>query len=160
MGLAWRKASVWARHFARSWREHQDGLGESKDSAIKVAKLCRHKKERAEFWSRRFCLPEGITCQRSQKIRSQRQASTPVCWSVSDSRKAWRSGLSAQSAIRFVSGARCLSCVSVEEVFACTKRVVVSGRSGSPRRLDLHTEANADFWDCRQGHLEENYQNV
>jgi hypothetical protein len=39
---------------------------------------------------------------RSQKNQSQRQANTPLCWSVSDSRKAWRSGLSARSARRFV----------------------------------------------------------
>jgi hypothetical protein len=32
-----------------SRREHQDGLGESEDSAVKVAKLWRHKKKRAEF---------------------------------------------------------------------------------------------------------------
>jgi hypothetical protein len=42
----------------------------------------------------------------------------------------------------------------------CARRVVASGRSGSPRRLDLHREANADSRDCRQGHPEENYQNV
>jgi hypothetical protein len=66
-----------------------------KDSAIKAAKLCRHKKERAEFRSRRLRLFEGFAYQRSQKIQSQRQASTSLCWSVPDSRKAWRSGLSA-----------------------------------------------------------------
>jgi hypothetical protein len=32
MGSAWIKASVWARHFARSLRKHQNGLGESEDS--------------------------------------------------------------------------------------------------------------------------------
>jgi hypothetical protein len=49
-----------------------------------------------------FVYFEGFAYQRSQKIRSQRQASTPLCWSVSDSRKAWRSGLSAQFARRLV----------------------------------------------------------
>jgi hypothetical protein len=34
MGSAWRKASVWARHFAWSWREHQNGSGEPEDSTI------------------------------------------------------------------------------------------------------------------------------
>ena len=160
MGSAWRKASVWARHFAPSWREHQDVSVESKDSAIKAAKLCRHKKERAEFWRRRFCLPESIAYQRSQKIRSQRQASAPLCWSVSDSRKAWRSGLLAQSARRFVRGAWCLPCVLVEEVSTCARRAVASGRSRSPRRLDLHREACANSWDCRQSHPKEDHQNV
>jgi hypothetical protein len=136
-----------------------DSSGGSEDSAIKTAKLCRHK-ERAEFWSGRFCLPEGIAYQRSQKVRSQGQASTPICWSVLDSRKAWRSGLSAQFARRFVSDTWCISCVSVEEMSACARGAVASGRSGSPRRLDLHREANVDSGDCRQGHLEEHYQNV
>jgi hypothetical protein len=40
--------------------------------------------------------------QRSQKIWSQRQASTTLHWSVSDSHKARRSGLSSQSARKFV----------------------------------------------------------
>ena len=152
--------SVWARHFAWSWREHQDGSGESKDSAIKAAKLCRHKKERADFRSWRFCLPKGIAYQRSQKIWCQRQASAPICWSVSDSREAWRSGLWAQFARRFVSSAWCLSCVLVKEVSACARRAVASGRSRSPRRLDLHREANANAWDCRHSHPEVDYQNV
>jgi hypothetical protein len=69
---------------------------------IEAAKLCRHKKKRAEFRSWRFCLSESVTYRRSQKIRSQRQASTPLRRFVSDSRKAWRSGLSAQSARKFV----------------------------------------------------------
>jgi hypothetical protein len=107
-------------------------------------KLCRHKKERAKFRGWGFCLSKGIAHPRSQKIRSQRQASTPLHWSVSDSRKAWRSGLSAQFAIRFVSGARCLSCVSVEEVSVCAIRAVASGRSGGLGGLDLHREASAD----------------
>jgi hypothetical protein len=49
LGSAWRKAGVWAQHFTRNRREYQDGSGESKDSAIKAAKLCRHKKKRAKF---------------------------------------------------------------------------------------------------------------
>src|SRR5699024_6564157 len=102
MGSAWREAGVWARYFARSRREHQDGSRESEDSAIEAAKLCRHKKKRAEFRSRRLCLSESVTDQRSQKIRSERQASTPLHWSVSNSLKAWRSGLSAQPAREFV----------------------------------------------------------
>jgi hypothetical protein len=36
-----------------------------------------------------FFLPEGIAYKRSQKVRSQRQVSTPICWSVLDSCKAW-----------------------------------------------------------------------
>jgi hypothetical protein len=40
-------------------------LRESEDSAIKAAKLCRHKKKRAEFRSRRLCLSESVTDQRS-----------------------------------------------------------------------------------------------
>jgi hypothetical protein len=55
--------------------------------AIKAAKLCRYKKKRAEFRSWRFCLFESIAYQRSQKIRSQRHASTSLHWSVSDSRR-------------------------------------------------------------------------
>jgi hypothetical protein len=102
MGSAWRKASVRAGHSAGRRREHQDGSRESKDSAIKATKLCRHKKKRSEFRSRLLRLFESVTDQRSQKIRSQRQASTPLHWSVSDSRKAWRSGLSAQFARGFV----------------------------------------------------------
>ena len=62
----------------------------------------RHKKKRAEFRGWRFCQSESVTDQRSQKIRSQRQASTPLHWSVPNSLKAWRSGLSAQSAREFV----------------------------------------------------------
>jgi hypothetical protein len=91
-----------------------------------------------------FCLSESVAYQRSQKIRSQRQASAPLCWSVSDSRKAWRSGLSTQFARRLVRSARCLSCVSVEEVFVCAIRAIASGRSGGPGGLDLHREASAD----------------
>jgi hypothetical protein len=37
-----------------------------------------------------------------------------------------------------------LSCVSVEEVSMCARGAVASGRSRSPRRLDLHREANID----------------
>jgi hypothetical protein len=33
---------------------------------------------------------------------------------------------------------------SVEEVSACARRVVASGRSGGPGGLDLHREANTD----------------
>jgi hypothetical protein len=160
MGSAWRKAIVRARHSARSWREHQDGSRESKDSAIKAAKLCRHKKKRAEFRSRRLRLFEGFAYQRSQKIQSQRQASTLLCWSIPDSRKAWRSGLSAQFARRLVRSAWCLSCVSVEEVSACARRAVASGRSGGIGGLDLYREASIDSWDGRQSHPEEDYQNV
>jgi hypothetical protein len=58
-------------------------------------KLCRHKKKRAEFRGWRFCLSESVTDQRSQKVRSHRKTSTPLHWSVLDSRKAWRSDLSA-----------------------------------------------------------------
>ena len=47
-------------------------------------------------------LPESIDYQRSQKIWSQRQASTSLYWSISNSRKARRSGLSAQPARKFV----------------------------------------------------------
>jgi hypothetical protein len=32
-----------------------------------------------------------------------------------------------------------------KEVSACARGPVASGRSGSPRRLDLHREASADF---------------
>jgi hypothetical protein len=42
--------------------------------AQSAAKLCRHKKKRAEFRGWRFCLFESITYQRSQKIRSQRRS--------------------------------------------------------------------------------------
>jgi hypothetical protein len=70
--------------------------------AIKVAKLCRHKKKRAEFRGWRFCLSESVTDQRSQKVRSERQASTPLHQSIPDSRKAWRSGLSAQPTRKFI----------------------------------------------------------
>ena len=49
------------------------GQRESEDSAVKTAKLCRHKKKRAEFRSRRLCLSESVTDQRSQEVRSQRQ---------------------------------------------------------------------------------------
>jgi hypothetical protein len=49
LGSAWRKASVWARHFSRSRREYQDGLGEYEDSAVKAVKLCRRKEKRVEF---------------------------------------------------------------------------------------------------------------
>jgi hypothetical protein len=38
-----------ARHFSRSQREYQDGLREYEDITVKAAKLCRHKKKRAEF---------------------------------------------------------------------------------------------------------------
>jgi hypothetical protein len=37
-----------------------------------------------------------------------------------------------------------LSCVSVEEVSTCAREAVAIGRSRSPRRLDLHREANVD----------------
>jgi hypothetical protein len=53
-----------------------------------------------------------------------------------------------------------LSCVSSKEVSLCARRAVASGRPRSPRRLDLHREANADSGDCGQGHPEEHYQNV
>jgi hypothetical protein len=95
--------------------------------------------------------------QRSQKVWNQRQVSTPICWSVSDSRKAWSSGLLAQFARRFVNGASFLSCFSVEEVSAFAGGAVASGRSRSSRGLDLHREANADSGDSRQGHPEEHY---
>jgi hypothetical protein len=49
IGIILEKAGVWAQHFARSRGEHQDGSGETKDSAVNAAKLCRHKKERDEF---------------------------------------------------------------------------------------------------------------
>jgi hypothetical protein len=48
-----------------------------------------------------FCLFESIVYQRSQKIQSQRQASAPLHWSVSNSRKTRRSDLSAQPARNF-----------------------------------------------------------
>jgi hypothetical protein len=62
-------------------------------------------RRRAEFQSQRFCLSESIADQRSQKIRSQRQASASLYWSVTNSHKVWRSGLSAQSARRLVRSA-------------------------------------------------------
>jgi hypothetical protein len=45
--------------------EENIGPRESEDSAIKAAKLCRYKKKRAEFRSRKFCLSESVTDQRS-----------------------------------------------------------------------------------------------
>jgi hypothetical protein len=42
----------------------------------------------------------------------------------------------------------------------CARRAVASRRPRSPRRPNLHREANADSSGYRQGHPEEHYQNV
>jgi hypothetical protein len=159
-GSAWRKAGVWSRHFARSRREHQSSLRESKDSTVKVTQLWWHKKKRTEFWSGRLCLSEGVTYQRSQKVRSQGQLSTTIYRTVPDSGKAWRSGLPSQLTRSCVSGVICFPRVPAEEVPASTRGVVASGRIRSPRRPDISGEANADFGDCKQSHPKKYHQNV
>jgi hypothetical protein len=49
--------------------------------------------KRAEFQSGRLCLPEDVTDERSQNVRSQGQASTSIHRIVPDSGKTWRSGI-------------------------------------------------------------------
>jgi hypothetical protein len=51
LGSAWREAGVWARHFARSRREYQDGSGESEDNTVKTAKLRRHNEKEICPWA-------------------------------------------------------------------------------------------------------------
>jgi hypothetical protein len=65
----------------------------------------RHQKKRVELRSGGLCLPEGVTHQRNQKVRSQGQASTSIHMTVPDSSKTWRSGISAQPTRKFVSRA-------------------------------------------------------
>jgi hypothetical protein len=48
---------------------------------------------------------KGVTQQRNQKVQSQGQASTSIHWTVPDSSKTWRSGISTQPTIKFVSRA-------------------------------------------------------
>jgi hypothetical protein len=100
-----RKKQVFRPDILLEAEENIKMVRESEDSAIKAAKLCRHKKKISEFRGWRFRLSESVVDQRSQKVRSQRQASTPLHWSVLDSRKACRSGLSAQFARRLVHSA-------------------------------------------------------
>jgi hypothetical protein len=56
------------------------------------------------------------------------KASTSIYRAISDSSKTWRSGLSTQLTRESVSSVRCVSCVSVEEMLASTKRAVANGR--------------------------------
>jgi hypothetical protein len=50
----------------------------------------------------------------------------PIYWVVSDSSKTWRSGLSTQLTREFVRCARCVPCVSVEEMLESARRAVAS----------------------------------
>jgi hypothetical protein len=63
---------------------------------------------------------------RNQKVRIQRQTSTSLYWAVLDSSKTWRSGLSTQLTIESVRCARCVPCVSVEEMLESARRAVAS----------------------------------
>jgi hypothetical protein len=68
----------------------------------------------------------AVTHQRNQKVWSQRQASTLIYWAVSDSSKTWRSGLSTQLTRESVSCARCVPCVSIEQILESARRAVAS----------------------------------
>jgi hypothetical protein len=84
------------------------------------------------------CLFEGVTHQRNQKVWSKRQASTSIYWVVSDSSKTWRSCLPTQLTREFVHCARCVPCVSVEEMLESARRAVARRGSLSSRRSDLY----------------------
>jgi hypothetical protein len=90
----------------------------------------------------------------------QRQASTSIYRVVSDSSKAWRSGLSSQLTRKSVCCAWCVPRVSVKEMFASTRRAVANGRPWSSRRSNVYWEANSKIGDSRSGHSEEHYPDV
>jgi hypothetical protein len=57
---------------------------------------------------------------------TKRQASTSLYWVVSDSSKTWRSGLSTQLTGESVRCARCVPCVTIEEMLESARRAVAS----------------------------------
>jgi hypothetical protein len=124
LGPAWQKAGVWSGYFAWRRREYQNSSRESKDSTVQTAKLRWHQKKIVELRSGRLYLPEGVTHQRNQKVRSQGQARTSIHRTVQDLGKTWRSGIPTQPTRKFVSRAWCVLCVSAEEVFASTRRAI------------------------------------
>jgi hypothetical protein len=149
-----------SRHFVWSRREHQNGSREYEDSAVLSVKLCWHKKKRSKFRSGRLCLPEGVTYQRNQKVRSQGQASTSIHRTVPDSGKMGRSGISTQPTRKSVSRAWCVPCVSAEEVLASARKAIANRGSRGSRRLDLYREANSDSRDIRQSNSKKHHQDV
>jgi hypothetical protein len=91
----------------------------------------------------------------TKRFGVKRQASTSIYRAVSDSSKTWRSGLSTQLTRESIRNARCVPCVSVEEMLASTRRAVANRRPWSSRRSNVYWEANTDFGDISSGHLED-----
>jgi hypothetical protein len=97
---------------------------------------------------------------RSQKVRSQGQASTSIHRTVPESGKTWRSGIPAQPTRKSISRAWCVPCVSAKEVFVSARRAIANRGSRSLRRFDIYREVNLDSGDNGQSHSKKHHQNV
>jgi hypothetical protein len=107
-----------------------------------------------------LCLPEGVTYQRSQKVRNEWQVSTSIYRIVPDSGKTWISGLRTQLTEESVSSVRCVPYVLVEKMSESARITVVRGEPRSLGGSDVHREANIDSRDSKQGHPKEYHRNV